>query len=71
MCVGACHVTQYHSHVKNKVVAKLAVRIAFTYGIHKAFGKLFGQSRKITHFQFGIPGFCWKIPRNFLKMLFL
>ena len=33
VCVWACHVTQYHSNVKNKVVAKLAVRIEFTYGI--------------------------------------
>ena len=33
MCVWACHVTQYHSNVKNKVVANLTVRIEFTYGI--------------------------------------
>ena len=28
----ACHVTHYHSKVKNKVVANLTVRIEFTYG---------------------------------------
>ena len=31
-CVWACHVTQYHSNVKNKSVANLTVRIEFTCG---------------------------------------
>ena len=33
MCVWACHVTQYHFNVKNKVVANFTARIEFTYGI--------------------------------------
>ena len=49
MCVWACHVTQYHSNVKNKVVANLTVRIEFTYGTRQF---LRFEFKAITLFEF-------------------
>ena len=58
-CVWACHVTQYHSNVKNKSVANLTVSIEFTSGISLSIQSKAstGQAPKIATLHIGVKIF--------------